>query len=355
MNNHQNTNFHQFGNFLKTPLVVNLVIIFLLLMLPLAFAKTVPATYFKTTQDFIDKMVKEHNFNRKELTLIFSTVTFKIADKPTNKKKKKVKRVKKPPMAWDKYKGLFLTEERIQNGVKFWKNNLATLNRAEKTYNVPAEIIVAILGVETSYGNKKGTHPTFKVLTTRAFSNYRRRNFYKNELENFLLMSRENDIAPLSVKGSYAGAMGFPQFIASSYRHYAIDFNEDGKIDLFSTPIDAIGSIANYFDQHQWHDFGEVARPIALDSKHLKYAKRSNSKPKKNAQFWREKGFNIDADIHNKTKLAFIRLPQKNIDETWLTFWNFYVLTRYNHDNRYAMAVYQLSEKIKQQFNKNTD
>ncbi len=164
---------------------------------------------------------------------------------------------------------LFITKERIKDGVKFWQNNLETLERAEQIYHIPVEIIIAVLGVETNYGNKKGTHPTLETLTKRSFGNYRRRTFYQKELEQFLLMARENSIAPLSIKGSYAGAMGLPQFIASSYRHYAVDFNKDGKIDLFSDPVDAIGSIANYFDKHQWHDFGEIARPILLDTKHL--------------------------------------------------------------------------------------
>jgi membrane-bound lytic murein transglycosylase B len=315
-------------------------------------AKTLPATQFQSVQKFIDKIVKEHNFNKDELSLIFSQIKLKVAEKPKKGKKSKPK-APRPTMTWNKYKSLFLTDERINNGVKFWQSNLTTINRAQKKYNVPAEIIVAILGIETSYGNKKGTHPTFKTLVERSFGNYRRRNFYKKELQSFLLMTRENTLPPLSIKGSYAGAMGYPQFIASSYRHYAVDFNQDGKIDLFSDPIDAIGSIANYFDKHQWHDFGEIARPISLSSTHLKYAKRSTNKPKKNTQYWRNKGLSIDPDIPNKTKLAFIRLPQQKIDETWLTFWNFYVLTRYNHDNRYAMAAYKLSKKIKQQFNQN--
>ncbi|WXU00002.1 MAG: Membrane-bound lytic murein transglycosylase B [Catillopecten margaritatus gill symbiont] len=325
----------------------------LLLISSLSFAKIVPSTYFKTTQDFINRMVEKHDFNKNELLTIFETVKFKIADKATKKKKNKIKRKKIPPMVWDKYRGLFLTKARIQNGVKFWQDNLATLQRAEKKYNVPAEIIVAILGIETSYGAKQGTKPTFQVLTTRAFTNYRRRSFYKNELEAFLLLTRENSIAPLSIKGSYAGAMGLSQFIASSYRHYAVDFDGDGVVDLFSSTADAIGSIANYFDQHHWHDFGEIARPIKLHGKQLQHAKRANSKPKLSAKYWRNKGFNIDADINEETKLAFVRLPQKTIDETWLTFWNFYILTRYNHDNRYAMVAYHLSEKIKQQFNLN--
>lgn len=317
-------------------------------------SKTVPATQFKSMQNFINEMVKKHNFDKNELTTIFHSIKFKITDKPVKKKLKKAKRIKKPPMSWDKYKSLFITESRIENGVKFWQDNSEMLKRAERIYNIPAEIIVAVLGIETNYGNKKGTHPTLETLTKRAFGDYRRGAFYKKELEHFLLMVRENSITPLSVKGSYAGAMGFPQFIASSYRHYAIDFNKDKKVNLFSDPVDAIGSIANYLDKHHWHDDGEIARPVSLDTKHLKYAKHANNKPQKNAQYWRNKGLNISVDINDKTKLAFIRLPQKINDESWLTFWNFYVLTRYNHDNRYAMAVYQLSEKLKQAYDLTT-
>ena len=330
--------------------MLKILVLSALLLSPIVSAKTLPATHFKSTQNFIQKMVKEHQFDKKELLFIFSKIKLTIAKKGG---KNKTKPPKKKTMTWDKYKSLFITDERIADGLQFWQDNLTTLNRAESTYNVPSEVIVAILGIETNYGNKKGEHPTLETLTKRAFGNYRRRNFYKKELESFLLMSRENAIPPLTIKGSYAGAMGYPQFISSSYRHYAVDFNQDGKIDLFSDPIDAIGSIANYFDKHQWHDFGEIARPITLSNTHLKHATRSTSKPKQNAQYWRNKGLNIDSNIHNKTKLAFIRLPQQKIDDTWLTFWNFYILTRYNHDNRYAMAAYQLSTKIKQQFNRN--
>ncbi|EEZ79668.1 MAG: lytic murein transglycosylase B [Candidatus Thioglobus sp.] len=312
-----------------------------------------PATQFKSVQKFINKIVKEHQFNKDELSLLFSQIKLKVAEKPKPGAKPGPAKPKPKTMTWDKYKSLFITDERIKNGVQFWKDNLTTINRAQKKYNVPAEIIVAILGIETSYGNKKGTHPTLETLTKRAFGNYRRRNFYKKELKAFLLMARENTLPPLSIKGSYAGAMGYPQFISSSYRYYAVDFNLDGKVDLFSDPTDAIGSIANYFDKHQWHDFGEIARPISLNKAHLKYAKRSTNKPKKNAKHWRTKGFNIDIDINNKTKLAFISLPQDLTNETWLTFWNFYILTRYNHDNRYAMAAFQLSQKLRQQFNSN--
>ncbi len=330
--------------------MLRILLITFLLFSSIVNAKTLSATQFKSVHNFIDKIVKKHNFNKDELILIFSQIQLKVPEKRKPGTKSKPKPPRKP-MTWDKYKGLFLTDERIKNGVEFWQDNLATINRAQKKYNIPAEIIVAILGIETSYGSKKGTHPTLETLAKRAFGNYRRRSFYKNELESFLLMARENTLPPLSIKGSYAGAMGYPQFISSSYRHYAVDFNLDGKVDLFSDPIDAIGSIANYFDKHQWHDFGEIARPISLTNQHIKYAKRSTNKPKKNAKYWRNKGLKIDLDINNKTKLAFISLPQDGANETWLTFWNFYVLTRYNHDNRYAMAAYQLSKQLKQSFN----
>mgnify|MGYP001568472163 FL=1 len=325
-----------------------LLLFFFLLFTFTVSAKTMPATNFQATHNFINKMTKKHHFNKEELLFIFSKIDLIVANKNTkaNKNKPKVK-----PLSWDKYRALFVTDTRIDNGVKFWQNNLETLKRAEKKYNIPQEIIVAILGIETNYGNNKGSHPTLETLARLSFGKHRRKKFYQKELEEFLLMSRENTLPPLSIKGSYAGAMGYAQFISSSYRHYAIDFDFDKKVDLFSSPADAIGSIANYFDKHQWHDFGPYARPINLKDNQSIHAKSSTNKPKKNALYWRNKGFKIDGDIDNKTKLAFIKLSQDTHFETWLTFWNFYVLTRYNHDNRYAMTAVQLSEKIKQQFN----
>jgi membrane-bound lytic murein transglycosylase B len=322
-------------------------LLFLLFSQPVV-AKTLPATDFQATHNFINKMVSEHHFNKNELLSIFSKVNLIVAEK---KQKLTAKKTKSKPMSWDKYRSLFITDTRIKNGIEFWKNNLETLKRAEKTYNVPQEIIVAILGIETNYGHNQGKHPVLETLARLSFGKHRRKKFYKKELQEFLLMSRENTLAPLLINGSYAGALGYAQFISSSYRYYTVDFDFDGKVDLFSSPVDAIGSIANYFDKHQWHDFGAYARPITLKNSQLKQAKSSTNKPKKNAKYWRSKGFRIDSDINDKTKLAFIKLPQDNNSETWLTFWNFYVLTRYNHDNRYAMTAVHLSEKLKQQFN----
>ncbi|MDG2394907.1 lytic murein transglycosylase B [Candidatus Thioglobus sp.] len=324
------------------------LIVFIFLYLPtVVMAESLPATNFQATHNFINKMVKKHHFDKHELQFIFSKTSLVVA-----KKTAKSTKIKSKPksLSWDKYRTLFITDTRINNGVQFWKDNLKTLKQAEKQFNVPQEIIVAILGIETNYGKNKGTHPTLETLARLSFGKHRRKKFYQKELEEFLLMSRDNGFAPLAIKGSHAGAMGYAQFISSSYRHYAIDFDADGKVNLFTSPADAIGSIANYFDKHQWHDFGPYTRPIILTDNQKHYAKSSTNKPKKNALYWRNKGFNIDSDINNKTKLAFIKLSQDNHFETWLTFWNFYVLTRYNHDNRYAMTAVLLSEKIKQQF-----
>ena len=173
--------------------MLKILVLSALLLSPIVSAKTLPATHFKSTQNFIQKMVKEHQFDKKELLFIFSKIKLTIAKKGG---KNKTKPPKKKTMTWDKYKSLFITDERIADGLQFWQDNLTTLNRAESTYNVPSEVIVAILGIETNYGNKKGEHPTLETLTKRAFGNYRRRNFYKKELESFLLMSRENAIPP---------------------------------------------------------------------------------------------------------------------------------------------------------------
>ncbi len=314
-----------------------------------AQAQTISAHKLQTVQNFINEMVNQHHFDKNQLNLLFSQVQIKLLEKSKNKTTKKPKR--KKPMSWDRYKSLFITTDRINNGVDFWGKNRHTLERAEKIYNVPKEIIVAILGIETNYGNNQGKHPTFKTLVKRSFSNDRRKKFYKSELKSFLLMVRENNLAPMSISGSHAGAMGYGQFISSSYRNFAVDFDNDGVIDLFNSPADAIGSIANYFDRHQWHDGGEISRPIKLNQQQLKLTKRSTTKPRKNAKYWKKQNFPIDKDINNQTKIALIRLPQDGIDEPRLTFWNFYVLTRYNHDNRYAMAAQLLSEKIKQKIN----
>ncbi|MCS5592703.1 MAG: lytic murein transglycosylase B [Gammaproteobacteria bacterium] len=311
-------------------------------------AEILPSTHFKTVQIFINEMVQEHDFNKSELQFIFSKIQLKRVDKSTQKKSTATSSSGK--MSWQKYQSLFVTEDRIDSGVIFWKNNKQTLLDAEIKYGVPSEIIVAILGIETNYGKVQGKYPTLKTLIGKAFGTSSRRSFYRKELQSFLLLARENTLPPLAIKGSSAGALGYAQFIPSSYRYYAVDFNNDFKVDLFNNTQDAIGSIANYLAKHNWQNNGEIITIIELDKDRQSLAQTKISKPTHNAQHWRELGVDIGSEISEDTKLAFIRLKGDQSMQTWLTFWNFYAITRYNHDNRYAMTVYQLSEQLKQAF-----
>ena len=216
---------------------------------------------------------------------------------------------------------------------------------------MPIEIIVAILGIESNYGETQGKHPTLKTLISKAFGVSNRRNFYRKELESFLLLARDYTLPPLAINGSYAGALGHAQFIPSSYRHYAIDFDNDSKVDLFNSKEDAIGSIANYLVEHKWQRGGEIARPVYLNSTNANIFQEKITKPIKNAQQWRDLGLDIEQDVKDDSKIAFIVLSGDKSKGKWITFWNFYTITRYNHDNRYAMAVYQLSKELKKALN----
>lgn len=323
----------------------------LLIFIPnILLAKTITATKVPLINEFINTMVDKHQFKAKELNLLFDNIELTIEKKSTNKNKR-VKKAKKR-ITWMKYKKIFLTENRIKNGAKFIQKYKKYLQQAEDKFGVPKAIITAILGIETNYGQHNGDYPVMATLTRLAFSTNNRKKFYKKELEEFLLLARENSIPPLGIKGSHAGAMGQSQFIASSYRYYAIDFNNDSKIDLFN-PIDAIGSIANYFAKHYWQKDGLFVLPSNIENK--KYAKQSTNKPRIKVSNWRNKGVKIKDATNNNIKAAFINLKTNDKDEIWLTFWNFYVITRYNHDNMYAMTAIMLANKIIKQYNKQYD
>ena len=212
-----------------------------------------PSEYLTRTDSlaFIDEMVKKHKFNRSHLIEMFRHVKklehlFEIMDRPAEAK------------PWHDYRPIFVTDKRAKLGVKFWQKNARVLRRAEKKYGVPAEIIVAIIGVETRYGGYTGREPVLDVLTSFAFDYPKRAKFFRKELEQFLLLTRDEGIDPHKPTGSYAGAMGMPQFISSSYRMYAVDFNNDGVRDLWESKDDVIGSVANYFSRHGWKKGGNV-------------------------------------------------------------------------------------------------
>ncbi|EXJ17234.1 lytic murein transglycosylase B [Imhoffiella purpurea] len=250
---------------------------------------------------------------------------------------------------WRDYRTLFLTPDRIREGVRFWQNNAETLERAESTYGVKPEIIVAIIGIETNYGANLGSYPILDALTTLGFAYPPRADFFRAELEEFLLLTREEDIDPLTATGSYAGAMGKPQFIASSYRDYAVDFDGDGKRDLWNSDPDVIGSVANYFSRHGWRAGESTAHRTRLADEPpvaLTIAEKRPLAPNLTAGALRDAGFDWNVNLPADTRVTLMRLDGDG-DEYWIGLANFYVITRYNHSNLYAMAVHQLSEAIR--------
>ncbi|MFZ4077603.1 MAG: lytic murein transglycosylase B, partial [Legionellaceae bacterium] len=228
----------------------------------------------KDVQAFIQSMVDQHGFKRDQLVSVFREAQYQpkiieSMDRPYEKK------------TWTVYKSLFLTPERVEAGLEFWRDNKETLARAEKVFGVPAPVIVAIIGVETLYGKHQGTYRVLDALTTLAFNYPKRAEFFTKELKEYLLLCRDHHVSPAQYMGSYAGAMGKPQFMPSSYRFYAVDFSGNQRPNLMSNDEDVIGSVANYFHQHGWKMNEDVVQPayvrgsryktLAMNSKSADY------------------------------------------------------------------------------------
>jgi len=248
---------------------------------------------------------------------------------------------------WRKYRPIFLTDIRVKAGVNFWNSHHRAIQAASKQYGIDPEYIVAIIGVETLYGRNTGKHNVLRSLTTLAMDFPKRSAFYTSELEHFFQLIREEGILnPTILHGSYAGAMGLGQFISSSYRKYAIDFNGDGRKDLWN-PEDAIGSVANYFYHHGWQRGADVAIPAGINGQlYGRIISRDASKPRYTLAQLRQ------YDIEPITKfyaahVGLLELFGARGVEYWVTGDNFYVITRYNHSPKYAMAVFQLAQEIK--------
>lgn len=288
---------------------------------------------------FIKQMTQTHNFNKTELNELFQSVEIK---------ENILKTISKPAegLPWYKYRNIFLTESRINGGVEFWRENARVLRSAELQYGVPAEIIVAIIGVETLYGQNTGNHRVIDALSTLAFAYPPRSKFFLGELENFLLLCRDEHINPLDPTGSYAGAMGIPQFMPSSFRSYAIDFDNDNRRDIWHNKADVIASIANYFARHQWQPGQAIAFPVKAEGEKYKTALNSDLKP--DLTIAELKHLNIDTSglTPLSSKIKLLAFEQEQGEELWVALDNFYVITRYNHSPLYAMAVYQLSQAI---------
>ena len=252
---------------------------------------------------------------------------------------------------WYAYRDIFVNNRRIRGGVKFWRTHAATLAEAERVYGVPPEIVVAIIGVETQYGGNMGSYRVLEALSTLAFDYPRRADYFRKELANYLLMTRAEGIDPLALRGSYAGAMGLGQFMPSSFLSYAVDFDGDGHRDLWGNPRDAIGSVANYFNKHGWRSGEQVTVPASVSGAgYSGLVSRKLSPPKDSVASLQAQGVSPRGPVSGSQAAMLLEFEGRNGPEYWLGFTNFYVITRYNHSRLYAMAVYQLSQEIREQY-----
>jgi membrane-bound lytic murein transglycosylase B len=286
------------------------------------------------------QMVKQYHFNAKQLTDTMNQVQvqpqiIESMEKPYEKKN------------WDIYRDIFLTPTRVQGGLDFWASNQKTLDAVYKQYGVPPEIVIAILGVETLYGQRQGDYRVLDALSTLAFNYPKRAPFFTKELKEYLLLCREHHLPATYYKGSYAGAIGQPQFMPSSYRSYAVDYRNKGQRNLVSNNEDSIASIANYFNHHGWKTNEGIAQVARLNaSKHVRMNPR-----KANYSYWQliSAGVTpITASHNHPARAGVIELMTEEGKEYWLAYPNFFVITRYNSSPQYALAVYLLSQQLKQ-------
>ena len=292
---------------------------------------------------YIDELVTQHQFDKKFLIDIFRSVkTQKYA----------LKAIEQPYEAkpWYLYHRQFLTDERIKAGIQFWHQHKEIIKAVEQRYQVPAEVILAVAGVETYYGKITGKLPVLDTLVTLGFDYPRRAEFFRGELTNLFLLGREENLLYEDLKGSYAGAMGIGQFIPSSYRAYAVDFDQDKVRNLWGSIPDALASIANYLAQHGWVMDGAIASVIKLRGDIDGLRINEEFKPfLTQSDLAAMKVVNLTDFMEDKFAL-FSYLTDKDTQEYWAGYQNFYTITRYNRSRRYAMAVYQLSRALKSEY-----
>jgi len=291
-------------------------------------------------KQFIAEMVKEYQFDSTKLTELFKQVHLhqSIIDAISRPAESK---------PWYEYRKIFITRDRVRGGVLFWNEHQAIIDKVAKAYKIAPQILVAIVGVETRYGQHTGRYPVIDSLSTLAFDYPPRAKFFRGELKQYLLMTREEGLDPLQQKGSYAGAMGMPQFISSSYRHYAVDFDKDGKRDLWDNTADALGSVANYFSKHGWRYQQPIANRVMVSGiKYREMIDNTSLKPRFTPQQMRLAGVAINGNVPDDIKGCLIELDSGDGPEYWAVWENFYVISRYNHSALYSMAVNQLGEEI---------
>lgn len=315
--------------------------------------KTAPPPFsaLPEVRAFIAAMHEQHGFDVDHLTrqfsLIHSNATVLRAIRPAA--------VPEQQRSWSRYRERFVNERRTRNGVRFWQENAAELTRAEAIYGVPQEIVVAIIGVETEYGGNMGKFGVLEALATLAFDYPPRADFFRGELEQLLLLARENGTSPLTIKGSYAGAIGIPQFMPSSQRRYAVDFDGDDRIDLRASSTDAIGSVARFLHLHGWQEKAPIAVAVSVDGDPSELIAAGIKPTTPLRQLTAEGVISAPHAVELAEFVEFGDHPAALIDlaspdqatEYWAGFNNFYVITRYNRSSFYAMSVFQLAEALR--------
>ena len=315
---------------------------FLSFLLPVVLCCPAFAETYAGREDvvaFANEMSEAHGFDVDALLATLGEAEYKqsIIDAISRPAEKR--------LTWGEYRKIFLTKSRIEGGKQFLHKHARTLGRAEREYGVPAHVIVAVLGVETLYGRRKGSYRVLDALATLGFDYEPRATFFRKELKEFLLLTREENLQPDELVGSYAGAMGYGQFIPSSYRAYAIDFSGDGVKDIWDNPVDAIGSIAAYLSRHGWRRGESITMPVGQPPPASDDLLDVSLKPYTTVQTVRERGIAVSG-VADGEDATLMHMQGTDGAEYWLGLHNFYVITRYNHSKLYAMAVYQLGEAV---------
>ena len=290
-------------------------------------------------RSYVEQVAAQHGFDSNSLMTLMGAAERKESilaaiSRPAERKQ------------WREYRRIFVTPTRIREGIEFWRANDDVLRRVERVYKLPPEITVAIVGVETRYGRNLGSFRVLDSLTTLAFDYPPRATFFRGQLTEFLLLAREEGIDPLAMKGSYAGAMGYGQFIPSSYRSFAVDFDGDGTRDIWTNITDALGSIGNYFAQHGWRGDDPAAMRVEVKGPVADEDVNRGLEPDYDAQQLRRLGVMGDS-VPPGAKAALFRMEGDEGAEYWLGLHDFYVITRYNHSRLYALAVWQLGQEIR--------
>jgi membrane-bound lytic murein transglycosylase B len=289
--------------------------------------------------DFAERMAEKHGFDKEYILQ-------KIAAAEYEEHSLELMDRQAEASTWGDYKKRMITDARIKRGVKFYKDYPNTLGRAYRKYGVTPEIIVAILGVESNYGDYQLPHSAIDVLSTLAFYYPRRSDFFMGELANLFLFCKDNETDLNDIKSSYAGAVGIPQFMPSSIMNYAVDFGGDGKIDLINSKPDAIGSIAGYLKMHGWKKNEPVAVKVYVKGKAYKQILGKATTPKYSVSYMKQKGVHFSKWVNPEQKGALVSLKGEKGTEYWVVFENFHAITKYNNSINYALTVTILSKHI---------